>query len=103
MSVLVVFAAAAAGTYLLRISMVVGGVGERLDARWSARLALVAPVMLSAIVASSLFLARSEPRVPALADIVAILASAMAVRRTGSIAVAFVVGFPVYWMLAAVT
>lgn len=102
MSALLVFALAAGGTYLIRISMVVSGVGERLDSTWTARLSLIAPTMLSAIVASSLFLDRNDLSLPAAADVVAVIAAALAVRRSGSLAVAFVVGFPVYWSLGLV-
>ena len=51
MSALVVFAVAAAASFGLRASMVVVG-GDRVSEVWTARLPLVPPVMLSAIVAS---------------------------------------------------
>jgi len=100
MSALVVFAVAAAASFGLRASMVVVG-GDRVSEVWTARLPLVPPVMLSAIVASSLFLDHGHARSPSVAALAAVGAVVVGVRRTGSLNAAFAVGFPVFWALSA--
>lgn len=103
MSALPVFLVAALGVYALRTSMVVTGIGGRLDALWTARLRLVSPVMVTSLVASALFLESGEIRQPVGAEVVAVLAAAWAVRRSGTMAASFAVGFPTYWLLSALT
>ncbi|MDW3220110.1 MAG: AzlD domain-containing protein [Acidimicrobiales bacterium] len=103
MSALLVFLVAALGVYALRTSMIVSGIGERLDAVWTARLGLVSPVMVTSLVASSLFLDGGARCGPVGAEVVAVLAAAWAVRRTGTLAASFAVGFPTYWALSALT
>lgn len=101
MNALVVFAVAAVVTYGFRVSMVVSGFGERLSEEWTDRLALVAPVMLSAIVAGSLFVDHGDAAAPSGAQAASVVAALVAVRRTGSLNAAFVVGVPTFWVMSA--
>jgi branched-subunit amino acid transport protein len=101
MSALVVFAVAALVSFGLRASMVLAG-GTRLAGAWTERLPLVAPVMLGAIVASSLTVDRGQATAPSLASLAAVGAAAVGVRRTGSLSAALAIGFPVFWVISAV-
>ncbi|MEM7142614.1 MAG: AzlD domain-containing protein [Actinomycetota bacterium] len=103
MSALLVFLVAGLGTYALRASMVVAGVDGRLDARWTARLGLIAPVMLTVIVVSSIAVEGRSVVAPGLAELAAVGVAAWSVRRTGVLFAAFATGFPVYWLFGVVT
>lgn len=100
MSAILVFAIAALASFGLRSSMVLAG-GERLSDAWAARLPLVAPVMLSAIVASSVLVESGRASVPSPAVLAAVIGAVVGVRRTESLHAAFVVGFPVFWVMSA--
>lgn len=101
MSAIVVFAVAALASFGLRSSMVLLG-GERPVGGWTERLPLVAPVMLSAIVANSLLVDHGQATVPSAAALAAVGAAVVGVRRTGSLLAALAVGFPVFWAVSAV-
>lgn len=100
MSAVVVFAVAALASFGLRSSMVLAG-GDRVSEAWTVRLPLVAPVMLSAIVASSLFIENGRATPPSIAALAAVISAVVGVRRSGSLNAAFAVGFPVFWVLSA--
>lgn len=99
MSTILVFAVAAVASFGLRASMLL--VGGRRVGQWSERLPLVAPVMLSTIVANSLTADHGEVAPPSLAALAAVVVAVVAVRRTGSLGGAFVAGFPVFWVMSA--
>jgi branched-subunit amino acid transport protein len=98
-SALAVFVLAAVGTYALRASMLVGLAGRSVPAAVQARLALVGPAALAALCAASLAPGPGRAVVPA--DVLAAAAAFVAVRRSGSVVHAFVVGLPVLWLAHA--
>ncbi|MEM9713599.1 MAG: AzlD domain-containing protein [Actinomycetota bacterium] len=102
MSALVVFAVAGIGTYLLRASMVL--VGDRLaSTAWlEARLALVGPAVLACLVTAGLVVSDGSVRLPGLAEVTAVVAAIVIVRRTGNLGHALFVGLPLYWAAAAI-
>ena len=99
MNAMAVFVLAAVGTYVLRASMLVGLAGRSLPSALQARLTLVGPAALAALCAASL--APGPGRALAPADVLAAAAAFIAVRRTGSVVHAFVVGLPVLWLAHA--
>lgn len=91
------------GTYSLRASMFVL-LGRRSLPAWTARpMALVAPAAVAALVTSSLAIRGGELVGPPLADLAAVATGFLAVRRTGNVMHAFVVGMPVFWIVGALT
>jgi len=58
----------------------------------------VGPAALAALTAMLLFTQGGTLRAVPIAELVAIAAGTLAVRRTGTVAYAFVVGLPVYWL-----
>jgi branched-subunit amino acid transport protein len=93
---LVVFLAAAVGTFVLRASMLVGLAGRSLHPTLQARLALVGPAAIAALCAASL--GPGPVRSVVWSEIIACVAAFVAVRRTGSLVSAFVVGMPAFWI-----
>lgn len=85
------------GTYALRVCMLFVLAGRSLPRRAGSAIGLVAPAALSALVSTMLVQADATAGG---ADIVAVVAGFVAVRRTGNALHAFAVGLPVY---AAVT
>lgn len=81
------------GTYLLRVSMLLVLAGRSLPERARTAIGLVAPAALSGLVTTMLI---GEGAPPDRADIVAVIAGFVAVRRTGHVLHAFVVGLPVF-------
>ena len=59
----------------------------------------VGPAALAALTAMLLFTQGGTLRAVPVAELVAIVAGTLAVRRTGAVAYAFVVGLPVFWLL----
>lgn len=100
MTALVAFTLAAAATFVLRSSMTFAGAGSA-SSRVGACVALVAPAVLAAMVASSLFLDHGDLARPRLGEAVAIGAALAVVRKTGNVSAALAVGLPVYWLAAA--
>ncbi|MBX3315161.1 MAG: AzlD domain-containing protein [Actinobacteria bacterium] len=101
MIVIVTFVAAAAVTYLLRSSMVLAG--DRLQESDGVRTAveLTAPAVLAAMIAGALLVHHGTVSAPALAEVAAIGAAVVAVRRTGNVGAALAAGLPVYWVIQA--
>ena len=101
MTAVLAFSLAAAVTFLLRSSMTLTGAAADAPppAAW---IALVTPAVLTAMVASALLLDHGELVRPQIADLLAILAAIVAVRRTGNVSVALAVGLPVFWLVGAV-
>ena len=99
MTPLVVFLVAAIGTFALRASMVVGLAGRTLPPGLQARLALVGPAAIGALCAASLGPGPARPA--AWSEIVAAVAAFVAVRRTGSLVHAFLVGMSAFWIATA--
>lgn len=81
------------GTYALRVSMLVVLAGRPLPPRARTAVGLVAPAALSGLV-STMLIRDGAPAPPA--EIVAVLAGFLAVRRTQNVVHAFVVGLPVF-------
>jgi branched-subunit amino acid transport protein len=100
MTVLAAFTLAAVATYLLRSSLILLS-GSSDSPRLTKAIRFVAPAVLAAIVASAVFLDRGALRQPALAELVAIGAGLVAVRRTGNVGMALFVGLPVFWAVSA--
>jgi len=99
MTPLVVFLAAAIGTFALRASMLVGLAGRTLPPALQTRLVLVGPAAIGALCAASL--GPGPGRAVAWSEIVAAVAAFAAVRRTGSLVHAFLVGMPALWLAHA--
>jgi branched-subunit amino acid transport protein len=103
MTALPVVLAAGGGTYLLRVSMFVV-LGARAIPPWAEPvLSLVAPAAVAALTASMLLTTEGELRPMPLAELIAVAAGFVAVRRTGQLMHAFVVGLPVLWVLTPLT
>ncbi len=102
MTVLLTFALGGLVTFGLRSTMIF--CGGRLSTSQRAELAigLISPAVLSAIVASSLFLNRSDVALPASADFLAVVLGGLAAHRTKNISMALLVGLPTYWLACAV-
>ena len=96
-----VLVAGALGTYALRASMFVMLGSRRLPAWTATPMGLVAPAAIAALVTSMLALRGGEPVVPAGAELVAVIAGFLAVRRTGNVMHAFAAGMPVMWLATA--
>jgi branched-subunit amino acid transport protein len=93
-----VFLAVAAGTYVIRASMLVGLAGRRLPAAVQSRLSLAGPAAMAALVVSSVLTGSGGVHG---AELIACGAGFVAVRRTGNVSYAFVVGMPALWILYA--
>ncbi|HEY6531877.1 MAG TPA: AzlD domain-containing protein [Acidimicrobiales bacterium] len=93
----VLFAAAAA-TYLLRISMVVALAGRSVPARVERRLSVMGPAVLAAIVANSLFVHHGAPALPTVPTALGVAAAVLVVARTRRPNRALLVGLPVAWL-----
>lgn len=99
MTAWVVILAVGAGSYALRSSMLVLSSSRDLPPRVEAALSLVAPAAVGALVASMLFTGDGELAVLPWPELVAVGCGFLAVRRTGNVLSAFVVGMPVLWFL----
>jgi branched-subunit amino acid transport protein len=98
MTLLLVLVVVAVGTYGFRVSMVLARERFGTPAWLEPRLRLVAPAVLAALVASSLFIDSGTRSVPGMVEAIAVVAGFVAVRRTGNVAAALAVGLPVYWL-----
>lgn len=96
MTAVIAFSIAAAVTFLLRSSMTWAG-GAVASPRVAAWIALVTPAVLTAMVASALVLDHGVVHRPGVADATAVVVAIVAVRRTGNVSTALLVGLPVYW------
>lgn len=102
MSTIVIFALAAAGTYLLRSLVVFGsaiGAGQSMR---GTSIDLVSPAVLGAIVVSALFVDESGPTTADPAALLAVAGAVLAARRTNNAGTALLVGLPLYWVAALV-
>jgi branched-subunit amino acid transport protein len=88
------------GTYMLRLSMFVLLAGRTLPAWTTTPMSLVAPAAVAALVATMLFVAHDGVHPPDIAELVGVGAGFAAVRRTGNVVAAFVVGLPVFWLMS---
>jgi branched-subunit amino acid transport protein len=98
-----VLALAGAGSYLLRISMLVVAAHGRIPAVLERAAAFAVPVAFAGLAAGALatqIAAAGTGAVPALA---AVAVGIAAVRRTGSARAAIIVGMPTMWALSALT
>jgi branched-subunit amino acid transport protein len=65
-------------------------------------MSFVGPAALAALTATLVFTQGGTLRSVPIAELVAIVAGTLAVRRTGEVVHAFVVGLPVFWLLTLV-
>jgi branched-subunit amino acid transport protein len=102
MNAWIVIVAVGLGTYALRSAMFVL-VGNRQLPTWTARpLAFVGPAAIGALVGGMLLTDHGRFAPPGTAELVAVAAAFVAVRRTGDVAKGMLVGFPVVWALVAI-
>ena len=102
MTTWLVILAVAAGTYALRASMFVA-LGDREVPTWAASaLALVAPAAVAALTASMLFTTSGRIEAAPVAEVAAVVAAVLVVRRTGNVMHAFALGLPVFWIVGAI-
>lgn len=94
---------AGGGTYLLRISMLAAHDSFGTPRWLERRLHLVGPGVLSAILVSSMISAHGPASAPDPAALVAVAVAFLAVRRTGDIGWALIVGLPTAWFVTAIT
>ncbi len=98
MSPILILLLAGLVTYALRSALVVAG-GVISPGGWiEQRIAYVGPAVLAALVASSLFVADGAPSVGRPAEILAVAAAFGIVIKTENVALALVVGLPVFWV-----
>jgi branched-subunit amino acid transport protein len=91
------------GTYAFRaFAFVVIGDGGL--PTWMQRpLTFVGPAALGALVGGMLLTGHGHAEVPALAEVGAVLAAFVTVRRTGNVGRGILIGFPVLWALTWLT
>lgn len=88
------------GTYGFR-ALTFGVVGERGLPDWTHRpLSFVGPAAIGSLVGGMLLTELGRIEVAGPAEVVSAVAAFVAVRRTGNVVHALVVGFPVLWMLS---
>lgn len=98
MTPLFAFGLAALATYVLRSCMTMWGDQLLESDQFTFSIALVSPAVLSAIVASAVFLDSGTLVQPHLAELAAIAAAVAIVRRSGNVGHALAAGLPVYWL-----
>jgi branched-subunit amino acid transport protein len=97
---LLVIASISLGTYFFRAIGFVALGNRALSTRVEASLALVAPAAVGALVASMAFTEAGRIDVAPVAELIAIGAGFLAVRRSGNVMHAFAVGLPVFWVIS---
>jgi branched-subunit amino acid transport protein len=100
MSALVVFAVVAAGSYLLRLTMLVVLEGRSLPRVMATPVGLIAPAAVGALAVGAL---AGHGHVADVPTIVASIAAFAVVRRTHNMTYGLLAGFPVLWLLHALT
>ena len=85
--------------YALQAAILVTVATRPLSDRVLVPMRFVGPAALAALTATLVFTRGGTLRAVPVAELVAIVAGTLAVRRTGSVAHAFVVGLPVFWLL----
>lgn len=99
MKLLTVYLVAGAATYLLRASMVLSSGRISAAQEWlTPRLKLASPAVIAAMVAAAVLNSSAPSTSVRLTELAAIAAAFAAVRRTGNVTAALVVGFPAYWV-----
>ncbi len=91
-----------AATYVLRASMFVVLGGRTLPTWLDRPMAVVAPAAVAAVVGAMTLTSDGRIEPIAAAQLAAVAAGFVAVRRTGNVMLAFVVGLPVMWALRLV-
>ena len=87
------------GTYVIRAGLFVGLTGRRLPVAVQSWLALAGPAAIATLVVSTLVEGRGGATAP---EALAGLGAFVAVRRTGNVTHAFVVGMPALWAFSAI-
>ena len=100
MTAVLVILAIAAGTYAMRLSMFALMSSRPVPPRADRALRLVGPAAVAALVATMTFSSGGSRAARPAAELVAIAAGFLVVRRTGNVTHAFAVGLPAMWMLA---
>lgn len=103
MSAWIVILAIAAGSYALRVSMFLVLGNRSLPAWAETPIALVGPAAIGALTASIAFVQDGRTQALPLAELTAIVAGFVAVRKTGNVMHAFTVGLPVLWLATLLT
>lgn len=101
MTAWLVILAVGAGSYALRSSMLVLSSSRDLPVQVEHALALVAPAAVGALLASMLFTSGGRIAPLPWPELLAVVAGFLAVRRSGNVLHAFVVGMPVFWVATA--
>jgi branched-subunit amino acid transport protein len=99
-SVLIVFVTAAAGSYVLRLTMLVVLGGRTLPRAMVTPVGLIGPAAVGALAVGAL---AAHGHVADMSTIAASLAAFAVVRRTRNMTYGLLVGFPVLWLLHALT
>ena len=103
MSPFLVVALAGAGTFLLRISMLVVAARTGVPAIVERAATFAVPVSFAGLAAGALATRAAEIGIGALPAFVGVAVGIAAVRRTGSARSAILVGMPTIWVLSALT
>jgi branched-subunit amino acid transport protein len=104
MTTWIVVLAAAATTYVVRISMVVVFHRRSLPSGFERVLSLATPAVLAAVVANALFVGNGGTiHPPPVTALLAVPAGALVVRRTGKPAHALAAGLPLALLVVALT
>ncbi|MEM7287655.1 MAG: AzlD domain-containing protein [Actinomycetota bacterium] len=90
------------GTFLMRASLVTALAGVTIPARVERTLRLVAPAVLAAIVAQSLFLEDGDARAPSSWHVGGAVA-ALVVWKTKSVGIALTAGLAAHWLVLGAT
>lgn len=100
MTAFVAFAIAGLLTFGLRASMIFAGPRIRSSEWLGARIGLVAPAVMAAMVVSMLAIEHGDRVVPSAGHLISISAAIVVARRVGNPAAALAVGLPVSWAFA---
>ena len=103
MNPFVVVALAGAGTYLLRISMLVVAARTGVPAVVERAAAFAVPVSFAGLAAGALATQTARAGIGALPALAGVAVGLVAVRRTGAARSAILVGMPTIWVLSALT
>lgn len=102
MTLFLTFALAGLATYLLRSCVVLAADRLPQSPRATTAIGMVAPAVLAAIVAASVFTHDGVAVLPVMVEVIALGAAVAAVRRTGNVSMALFVGLPVFWLASAI-
>jgi len=98
-----VIALAGAGTYLLRISMLVFAARAGVPAVVERAAAFAVPVAFAGLVAGALATHTADAGIGAFPALAGVAVGIAAVRRTGASQAAILAGMPTMWLLSALT